>query len=111
MDETHTPKRTPGPWRRGQLGNPSVYGPDGQGEFSGLICRVIRTADIDLITAAPALLEALEPFAKALKTCERLGYDERPDSFVMIIGEDTITLGDLRRASAALKAAKGDDNG
>ena len=31
---------TQGPWRRGQEGNLSVYGPDAAGESSGLIARV-----------------------------------------------------------------------
>lgn len=51
---------TKGPWRRGQEGNLRVYGPDGQGEDSGLIATVHRASCINLIAAAPELLAALE---------------------------------------------------
>lgn len=33
---------TPGPWRRGQSGNPRVYGADGSGQDSGLIVSTFK---------------------------------------------------------------------
>lgn len=49
---------TPGPWRRGQVGNRRIYGPDGQGEHAGLIAQVFRLKDVPLILSAPCLLVA-----------------------------------------------------
>ena len=49
---------TPGPWHRGQTGNTRIYGPDGQGENSGMLADVkykAVTANAALIAAAPDL--------------------------------------------------------
>lgn len=54
-------QHTPGPWSEGAEGNLRVYGPDGQGEHSGLIAVVHKgRANVNLIAAAPDLLEALK---------------------------------------------------
>jgi hypothetical protein len=64
-------------------------------------------ANARLLAAAPALLDALRPFA-ALADASELGSvpDDRP---LYAIGtSDAFTVGDLRRARAALAAAVGD---
>jgi len=54
-------EHTPGPWSAGIPGNPSVYGPDGMVEHSGLIARVFKgRKNVQLIAAAPELLAALK---------------------------------------------------
>lgn len=60
---------TPGPWRRGREGNLRVYGPDSMGELSGLVAGMIRPRDINLIAAAPDLLDACKVAANALAYC------------------------------------------
>lgn len=53
-------EHTPGPWIEGIEGNPSVYGPDGMGEHSGLIAEVFKgRGNVRLIAAAPEMLDAL----------------------------------------------------
>lgn len=52
---------TPGPWRDGCEGNLRVYGPDGQGDDSGLIADVFKgRGNARLIAAAPDLLRVLK---------------------------------------------------
>ena len=54
-----------GPWREGIEGNLGIYGPDGQGEDSGLIARVYKgRGNVRLITAAPEMAEMLLRFSK-----------------------------------------------
>ena len=52
-----------------------------------------------------ALRDALEPFTALLQDHNDKGADERP---VFGINDAVITLGDLRRARAALQGAKDD---
>lgn len=60
---------TPGPWREGRDGNLRVYGPDGQGDASGLIAEVFKgRANVRLIAAAPDLLAALKQLMKAYES-------------------------------------------
>jgi hypothetical protein len=82
---------TPGPWRRGQDGNMRVYGPDGQGEHSGLIATVHRGSCMNVIVAAPELLEACELVIGTLKF-------DREDEFSKEV---------IRRLNAAIRKAKG----
>lgn len=67
-------KFTPGPWRRGQEGNPRIYGPDGQGEHSGLIAEVYKdvTANAKLIAAAPELWELKNKVTYFIEMAEKL---------------------------------------
>lgn len=58
---THTPT----PWRRGQDGNQRIYGPDGMGEDSGLVCSAVRARDIDHIVKC---VNAQDDLIAALKT-------------------------------------------
>jgi len=63
----------------------------------------VAAANARLIASAPALLEALEPFAKLADEIY-----SRDNVFVPETANFLVPVGDLIRASAALKAAKGD---
>jgi len=63
-------------------------------------------ANARLISAAPDLLEALEPFAAMLKPHHGDLDDERP---IMGIEDAVFTVGDLRKARAAIDKATGGD--
>jgi len=63
-------------------------------------------ANARLIAAAPDLLEALEPFAAMLKQHHGDLDDERP---IMGIEDAVFTVGDLRKARAAIDKATGGD--
>ena len=82
-------QHTPGPWRDGQDGNCRVYGPDGQGEDSGLIAVVYKgRANARLIAAAPDLLDAL---------FRTLNYIENTETELGIL----LGCGDAARAAIA----------
>lgn len=82
---------TPGPWRDGQDGNCRVYGPDGQGEHSGLIAVVYKgRANAHLIAAAPALYAALVDLVRQLPNDERLAdfnLDQAEAAILMADGQ------------------------
>lgn len=61
---------TPGPWHIGMNPGPIIYGPKGEQVANMLPCMLERdehNANVCLITAAPALLEALRCIVAALK--------------------------------------------
>jgi hypothetical protein len=64
-----------------------------------------QDADARLIAAAPQLLEALRPFAALLQDHHQRNCDEQP---IFGINDVTITVGDMRRAAAAIAAATGE---
>ena len=91
-------RHTPGPW----VWNEWTWldGADGKPvlEYAGCgshECEV-NEANARLIAAAPALVEALKPFAKL--QLKPGWHDETPTAVL-------VTVGDIRRADAALKAA------
>lgn len=98
MTEVKAVAPTPGPWREGQDGNMRVYGPDAQGDDSGLIAEVFKNgrANARLIAAAPdhalfgraiaARLIRWEPFVVGLDRggeicCNGLRYSTTLDDF------------------------------
>lgn len=106
---------TPGPWRRGQDGNPRVYGPDGSGIHSGLLMseagdvfkgpanarRIARVPDIEaaLLDAEPALLAAEELAKSADAAFNAIEFMEG-------LGNSRVSV-DLRAALAAYRKATG----
>lgn len=61
LNERTDERFTPGPWSEGRDGNMRVYGPDDQGEHSGLIAVVYKgRGNARLIAAAPALHAAAQ---------------------------------------------------
>lgn len=86
---------TPGPWQQGQLGDARVYGPDGQGEDSGLVANVYKTArpNVRLIVASCNAVQRL---------AEHLGRDPVETAE----GLDLVALVDaLKNAQGALDNA------
>ena len=69
---------TPTPWKRGQEGNLRIYGPDGQGEDSGLVLTVHRARDMGFVLCAVNSHQAMK---EALESClEVVGsWDEEPE--------------------------------
>lgn len=57
-------KASPRPWKRGQEGNLRIYAKDGMADRSGLIAKVFRADDIDLIVEA---VNAYSPTREALE--------------------------------------------
>ena len=88
-------KHTPGPWRRGQEGNLRIYGPDGQGEHSGLIAEVFpkngaQTGNAQLIVAATSMLLELERELEELDAWLREEEISDDTKAAMLIREDKI---------------------
>lgn len=106
---------TPGPWRTwpADLNTTDVCVPGSDPDYPGpLICPVYgrnHEANARLIAAAPEMYEALQPFAAICGRAEEL-YRKRggnPDSFPdshpsLVVGPRDLTLGDWRKARAAL---------
>lgn len=66
-----------------------------------------KPADARLIAAAPELLEALRPFAELDLRPD--GFDQRDDSQPIYARDNSvITVGDVRRARAAIAKATGE---
>lgn len=104
------PGFTPGPWRLNCLG---VFAGDGSLENDRVVVALGARASAEevanarLIAAAPALYEALEPFAKAaeIKLCGEWADDKH---FGQTDVGFYLTFGDLRKALAALSLALGE---
>lgn len=108
---------TQGPWfSKGHgviVGGPFRWFTNGQSQSQiALVCLMTEGATDDpsaereanalLIAAAPALVEALKPFARLLADHHERLSDDTPVYGVM---ENAFTIGDIRRAAAALRAA------
>ena len=103
-------KHTPGPWEvvvpADGLWPPRVFSGS---KFIGMVnnsddTQEQRVADARLIAAAPDLLEALEPFDDAAR-------DRAADASEWKDGDTVavwVTIGDLRKARAAIARAKGE---
>lgn len=118
MSET---KHTPGPWSvfvsEGILIAKEDDYADGHNQMAitvasrhGLISHNEALANAHLIAAAPEMVEALAPFADALKG----NWSHQPDDMEIVLGPHAsdlrmkVTLGDLRRARSALSRARGE---
>lgn len=89
---------TKGPWRVAEFGK-RVVTPDNE-----TVALAYSAGDARLIAAAPELYEALEPFADV----DGEGDEDFPDDTKVTVSfgrttNYTLTLGDFRRARAALK--------
>lgn len=115
------PGFTPGPWVASKFGTQVLTGDswsticvlgdapeweDQRGKRELEYAWERKEANAHLIAAAPALYEALEPFANVYEeTCD----DERDDrSLWDHAAAMGITIGDLRAAAAALRLARGE---
>lgn len=110
-------KHTPGPWivMHGDNGYPSGISAPGDAGIPGAVGCIVRNGGIGLpssdagkanarlIAAAPDLLAALEPLAALLQP----HMDEYQDDRVFFaVNYGRVTIGDLRRARAAIAKAE-----
>lgn len=101
-------KWTPGPWARIDTPDYAEIHP-ASGKAKSPIALVGRAEDADLIAAAPEMAEALRPFGNidfSGTVWEGKGIADETPVFLNRAGQ-TITVGDFRRAAAALLKAGG----
>lgn len=87
-------------WERSARINPAT----GEQDFSLPFGSADGEANARLISAAPCMYEALEPFAAAIEKLASYA-DDQP---VVVVGGVQLTAGQFRAARSALLKAKGD---